>query len=735
MATDAEIIAQNALNGQLNNMLDGGRGRMLQLLAMQRDAIRYLYGDQIRKNRKKGWDYPVLNRIYSDLFQEIAMLSANNPRIDTPPREDTDIEVAKSVGQVLKGVWSEVLHMRIKVIAGLLDDHLCGIKIAKCFWEPQDRWDDKQAQQTGKGWKGQLRVNVLKPHYFGCDPDVDLAIEIPTRARYVWTERYMDKRDAAARWPKYKQHLKDLGEWDELQKTIIGSSAGVSRGGSTIDETGFDRSDYSWSGRDTGEDAEANERALQERLANFVLGGDNDEISALNSDMTAQDDSLVLVQEFYFRDYATTEEAAKMEDDALGVDGAAHYFREKDSPFILDRDKPIYGNDEAGAPTQEVTGYEQFNKTKDTWPQTEVRAAYEAPKYPNGRFVLRLGEQTIVADQPWPYERWPFAVAPAYLMPHRWEGPNFVEMSRGYQDWMNEIASHLTMYIKFFSDPVTAVEQGALARGPRKKKKSVIPNWAGAVLRLRPGKIDRVKRFEPPALPQTIFQIFEMFKIADQDQKGVHDIAQGRQSKGDQTLGELNMLNRNTRQRIGLQGVMLDEWLKQIALCVVELMQRHYTVGDWVRYTGDEPEAVQSATLWTQEMASAKFDVILEPVSTLPYDDEREAAKYMNAYGVVGEAMLEELLVKLKIQNIPEIMQKHQIVGPLVQLMEMAGEQGMAPEQLFAAIMQQLKLMQSMSAESQGGPQQTLPNQGQPQPQQQKSMANDILQGQPRRQI
>jgi len=671
------------LNLKLDRLVQRGRRRMDAIRSMNRDAIRYIFGDQHHgKTLKPNWEYPVINRCYADMKQEVAILSANNPAIATLPREDTDEQTAKLCGEVLKGVWSEELNMRLKVIQSLYDVRLFGVTIAKWLWEPNAEWDDEQAARTGNGWKGKLDVNIVSPEYFGCDPDVELAAEIATKARHLHTERWVDKQWAAQRWPQYRKHLIETGKMSEATGEM------VAQGGKT-DETGFNKTTYAWAGR---ERTDLTEAVLQGRLADLILGETKNGQDVERPSM----DGMVRVQEIYFRDYATEKMDAQSENWPAGEGEAAHII--KDQSLYYDRNRPVA--DEAGNPSGR---YEQF---EGDWPQRETRPEYEKPKYPNGRLVIRLGDDFIAEDYAWEYKRWPFAVTPYSMLPHIWQGSNCVELSKGFQDWMNIIASHMTNYIKYFSDPMYAVEQGALARSP-KHKKGTIPNCAGAVLKLLRGGINKIKRFDPVNYPPVVFNMMEFFREADQDLKGVHDVAHGKASGSDNTLGEIQMLNRNTRQRIALQGAFLDVWLKQIALGIIELMQAHLQVGDWVRWSGDDLEVQKAAVQWTEEMASAKYDIAIEPTSTLPHDDEREAAKYFKAYEAAGPAMLEELLKKLKIVNAKEILTRHEIIGPLTKLMEMAQEMGMGPPQLMAAIKAQLQALQATEGPPQqfsGGP-------------------------------
>jgi len=658
------------LNARLNDMITAGRSRSQQFREMNEDAVRYCYGDQHKgRNRKKNWEYPVLNQVYGDIQQEVAVLTGNNPIIAALPMEDTDTETAKLFSDVLSALWKgDSLNMRIKIIEGVYDDHLFGIKVCKWYWEPKAEWNDDLARKTGNGWKGEIRTNIIHPDFFGCDPNVDLAVEIPTKAEYLHTERWVSKQWAANHWEKYKKYLKDKGEEAELTGPVSGG------GGGGDDETGFSQSTKEWRGKETGRH---DDEYLQSRLADVM-------VSHMNDTSSTQDNAdSVLVQEIYFRDYAEETVKAEYEPVPAGEGEASHIQKGEDGRY-----------------------YDHEGLFAGEWPQRETRTSYKRPKYPTGRMIVRLDEkeELHVQDVAWPYKRWPFAVSPGVLLPHLWFGSNAVELMRDNQDWMNTIGCHLTNYIKFFGDPQTWIEEGALAKD-KDKKKGTLPNWAGAIVVFAKNALttNRARRESPPPLPGSLFQIFELFRRNKQDTSGNQDVSQGRASKGDNTLGEIEMLNRNAQQRIALQGAMLDVWLKQIAIGLSELMTLHYKVGDWVRLAGPGREAAQSSMQWTQGLVEARYDIDLEPASTLPYDKDRETMKYIKAYDLappdVKYALLEELLKKLEIKNIPAIMQKSMLAKQLMELSELTDKQGMPPEQVSAAIQKLTGGLQELESE------------------------------------
>lgn len=690
---DTEAQEKGDLNRELNEMISAGTRRTNRLRGMNEAAVRSVYGDpNFDVKRTKDRKYPALATPHPAMMQDVAVLTSNNPTIATPPREGTDVEVAKSLGGVLRGLWTSVLKMRIKIILAVLDGHLSHCMVAKAFWDDYDHWDQDKADKTGDGWVGQIQCNIIKPDYFFCDDDIELATDIPTKAQYCGHARWMDKRAAAVRWPEYKKYLIDRGQMDKKGRLIgadvKSAGGGRSSGAGFTDETGFNKSTLAWKGRDKDRD---NEAMQQRELADFTLGVDGrgrDWVGRTEGTMTR-------VEECYSFNFDSDERVpAVYEDSKVGKGNAEHIFL-KDAQYF-DSTKPIMSIDG----TDTIVGYEIHT---GKWPQEELKAAYDKPKYKNfKRVVVRLDREFIAVNDSWDYSVWPYIVTPLYILPHLWMGHNCAVLSRGYDKWMNRIGSNLTNYIENFGEPQFWVENGAMAKG-KNNKKVKISNKPGKVLKFVRGGIERAKRVPPAQLPSALFNIFGLFRRSDQDSSGSQDISKGASSPGTQTKGEVQLKDRNAKQRVALKGAFLDEWLKQLAVVVSELMMKHYTVGDWVAWTGNDAESVDSAIKWTQELADAQFDVVLEATSTLPFDDEREEAKLIKANEIANNTLLPEVLKKLGVPNVKEVLARHPIHGLLVGLMEQAKEAGLGPDDVAAALRKQLDTLVELGEQAPAG--------------------------------
>ena len=687
------------LNGMLDDLLVQGQRRQSQFMQMYEDAVRYVYGDQIKeKDKKVGWEYPVMNRMFADVQQEIAMLSIGEPRVETIPVEDTDQKDAEVLGMVLQHEWTSVERqmMSVKIIQGELDSALSGFRVCKWYWNPKDLWDEENSI-----WRGRMETVIVNPRYFGCDEDVELAFDLPRKARFIWTKRWVDKRWAAFRWPKYATFL------EEKEGKDYRGGIPISRSRASTDETRFNRGSNAWSGREL---SSPNADSKQARLADVIWGGSNQ-----NNGSLGQNDNLNMtcIQEFHVRDYETEPLPKIMEQIPVGEPGTEDLLVDDSSGVVLyfDKNKPI--SDAKGNPTGR---YESMER-----PMRDANKGKTRPKYPSGRQIIRLDDgnnKFIAHDAAFGvektgnsrriiYRKPPYAIAPNMILPHIWQGSNLVELSTGFQDYMNSFASHFLNWSKFFGDPILNIQDNNWS----KHNKGVIANSPGQIRWFK--DIKGYKVDQPPSLPQGAFELYELFKEQDQDLKGIHDVAQGKAGSGSQTLGEIDKLNRNTRLRVAVKGIIQNIWIKQIAHGMVELLQAHMTTTDWGRLVGPEQDKVISSQRWTQGLADAKVDIRFEAATTLPFDEEREVAKYVKAFEITGPSMLEDVLRKMKIPNVDKILKKHELLGILGKLIETAAEANVPPDQLMAVLQQQISAIADQEPGAPGP--QSPPPQGQPQ--------------------
>ncbi len=641
------------------------------------DGIRAMFGHQAppKEEQQEGWIYPSINVIMPAVWQDIALLVTKNFKVVGLPREDSDEESATTMSQILQAKWgTDDLKMILKIMQALLDGHLGTNFIGYWYWDKELKWDKK----TNK-YIGDIVTEVVNPTYFGADPDVELGVEVATKAKHCCMEFYIDKAEAAGRWEAYREYLVEHEKWDPIAKPYQQRSGGSDEyGGRTpVDEGNFDRSTNDWAGQVRGSTAYPE---FGKRVADIITGAQRQ-----GGVRIPDDANKVKIQILLAKNREMVHHAAGMDDytidevkqglaSPLGYDDATLQF--------IDLEKPTV--DEQG----NVIGYDPWPDGKER-PQKEIAEAYDAPKYPNGRWTICLDEKVLVEDQVYPYERWPFAVGSLYPLPHMWYGGNSVEPVLHLQEYLNQLHTHFLNAVRHHSDPQWKVETGSLAPDNENPEEAQawVPNGAGSIIRVQVGKMSGVERQDPGQMPGWMFELETRVRERIQDLLGVQDVGLGRSSKGD-TLGEVQLLNQNTRLRVAMQEVALLVWLQQIAYGHAELLQQHYQPERWVGYLGDSAEAQVGTLQWTQALASTKFDLNIQLTSTQPYDEQREIAKYLKAADIVGAPIFEELLKKIGIPKVDEIIAKHGLLAPIEQLIEIGQQAGIPTEQLIAAIEQ-----------------------------------------------
>lgn len=667
---------KDAFNSYLDELHSLGMCRTGEFQQLYYDAVRNMYGDQLpaKCKRYEKWDYVAINRIYPSVMQEISVSVANNPQFNTTAVEDSDIDDAEMMGKILKAKWVIDLQGQMRSWQALLDGHLNGYYGAYFWWNPKKQWDKRQQQ-----WVGDVEMEIFNPANFGCDPNVELCTDMATKAEFVCLNFWVPKKWAVHQYPELDKYLKETDEnWDKNDPNTISANAGGGIGSSGIDESNFNRSTGDWSGR-RGTEVQSD---FARRMASLIAGAGKIGVGTSNSDM---DDNNIRMEIFLWRDYSEETVPAIMADytpDEIRsgmAEGQGLGWSKQQSKYI-NLNRPV--DDETGNPLDFMPW-----DSGTPLPQKELKPEYKRPKYPNGRYTLRFGKDFIAEDRPYPYRQWTIAIGVNNLLPHMWQGANSVEIGLPLQKYLNNIHTHFLNNLKFHGNTQYKAEQGALVPRPGETEAS-IPNHPGSVITCAPGALDKVQAVPPPPLPNWMFNLEEMVKQYQQDISGVQDVGMGRQLKGQATLGEAQILDSNTKVRMTLQIAAFYSFLTQCGYIIADLIQNHYTADRWVRIIGDSQEAKVSTMKWTTGLADAKFDIQIEPTSTMPYDEADTLARYNRATELIGPAMFRSMLKKLKIENVDEILRNHEILGPFTQLLETASQVGFPPEKLIPAILQ-----------------------------------------------
>ena len=633
MAKDTVKDKHAQLNKKLDKMVESGMTTTNQLKDYWETGLRYFFGEQTQtRKRHKDWDWVVVNYIWPSAMQEIAKLSKNFPRIIANPWEVSDTDAAEVWQSKLQWDWEQGMNgdgMKLEQVAAILDGKLYGFRVSKLFWEDKVRWDEEKQE-----WEGDVRYKLWHPANFWSSDDEKI------NNGDCGTVRYASLEWAIKRWPKFKEELKEesiiVANKEGQGKPVRGSkasgttaalAAGAFPGGSEAEQD-YHRRNF---------------------ISDLVLANDK---TFGEKQGVEEDAEIVRIEEIYFRDLST--EHVVLEEDISQEEllESGTIFLDDDGERFLDAE----GNE----------------ISLDDWPKRTVRE-YDKPKYPTGRFIVRVGNTILnpdEKDQVYPHSQWPFVVVPHYLLPHMWRGINAVELYRSSQDMINISVTHLFNNMKLFGDPKIAIENDAIAINPRTKKHFSIGAGAGAIIRLARGGLKRLKIIDPPSTSAGASQLYALFAQEFKNIVGLQDIAQGKKTEGRITATQAQALTISSHDRIALQAAYEDEWIRRLMILDAEISQLHYDVGRYIRIVGED--GVVGAQEITEKLKDVRFDVNVEPAASLPFDEEKRKADYMQAYAILKDPapnpLLPDVLRKLGITNWRKIINQHSAYQNFVQL-------------------------------------------------------------------
>ncbi len=618
-------------NHELNTYLDEIRNAGMKVTNQWKEmwltAVRYAWGQQLADlDPQENWNYIVINRIYPLMFQNIAKLAKNNPKVLAFARSDEQegaAEFAEKWAGILQHIWESPyeLDMRLKLILGLLDAALFGYMVGKTYWDPQVKYDAVNRQYIGN-----VRETFVHPANFWADP----AAESLDTAENCGTKRRVTLEWAQRRWPEFAEQIeKEAFAAGDAKYTEGETLVYQNQKGSTLNVPKLKFS----------------------KLVALIEKHGYRQTDETDAEETKQ--RYVWVEEAYFKDEETRH--VKNEDlispDVLQAKGVV--MEEPTSGLYLD---PETGEE-----------FEDWDKHK------QVIEEYDEPVYPNGRFVLRIGKVILnpgEAAQQYKGSRWPFTVMPYHILPHMWQGGNAVEMGRNSNDMLNLTVSTLIQRTRLTADPERIVEAGALAKDRKGKIRQKNPFGLGKYIIAAKGKIDKIRNLEYAKLDPSTMMLAQIVKQDIDDSLFMQDVARGaggaaggiNAQKGKMSATEAARLDTNSHDYTAMQAIFLDRFIDKTLTLIAEIVQRNYDEGRIIRMRGNNEDSGTMAV--TPKFLSVEVDVNIEPGSTLPFDEEKKKNDYMVAYKLLAESMpnplLEDMLRILNISNRKKVLAKHQ---------------------------------------------------------------------------
>ena len=624
MAELKHLTPEEKLHKKLDNIEFSGMERTKEWASMWQESLRYFFSDQLHnKIQHKDWEWVIINYIWPSAIQEISKLTKNAREIVAVPTESDDTLMSEAWGGLLSWQWEKGLNkkgMRIAQIAAILDAQIFGYRVSKMFWQDKVEWDEEQ-----QVWNGDVKYRLWHPAEFWASDDEFI------NDGNCGTMRFVDLEWAINQWPDFKKQLKDEAE----QFTDTNGAFGFDNIRGQIGTSG------TYPGAGTGGIDSGTRRVKPSKLLNLILRTDK-LTSDERSDRAKTDRKVVKLSDMYIKDFE--EEDEKIEQDVPQEELLA-------TGQIVQADGNFFD-----AQTGEPMG-------PQNWPRRVVRE-FKKPKYPHGRNILRVGHTILNKDQQvWKYSKWPFVVTPHYLLPHMWQGIDGVQLYKTQQDMINISVSHLVNNMKQYGDRKILMERGAIdvPKG-RDKEQFKVGKGAGRIIRLATGAISRnkIKFVEPANVPPAAAMLYGLFAQEFKNIQGLQDIARGIQKPGETTATESQMLAISSNDRIALQNIYEDDWVRENAGLMAEIMQNKYDPGRMVRILGQD--GVPGIMQITQQMKNLRFDIDIIPTLVLPFDKERRVLNHEKAVQMIAtnptSPMLPDMLKLYEIRNWKKILEQ-----------------------------------------------------------------------------
>lgn len=660
MSEASQSQAERDLNSRIDGMLEEARQDHKNWNDIYSDARDYLWNNQLVHIKKKaGWPRLSANYLFPAMIQEVSILATRSPRILVRPQSPDD-ETAVSVwGPALQWQFTTGLNVPELLVRCTLDAKVAGHYAVKVYWEPKAEWNDRERR-----WAGRVMVSLLRTECVLVDPNAERWQD----AEYIGTQRRIPLQDAINRWPDHREEIEQAARDEADAYGTVGEGtlyvSEVLGGGVELD-----------GGAKSGETARPTNGTVEGRLSQLL----SKPFSAMSASDTPTSETTespkppkyVTVLELWFKDRETetvSEDEDVPLDDLLG-----------DGMVIADTRAGPAG--EARVHVLAETS-EPLERGRN-WPSRTRK--FERPKFPHGRRVLRIGPKTFLEkDGVWPHKHWPIVIGVNHRLPHTWHGLNGVEMGRGLQDYINLTLTHLANNAIQTGNPIVKIEEGTLAADPHGRDvPRQLRSSGGSIWWVRKGGLNKIQTVEPAPLSQGHATLYQLLTREIQDQTGIQEIARGRTQTKRQTGYEVARLEENSRLRVALQSLHLDEFTVELMGRVARLMQAHMRPGELVRIVGEDKRA--DIAQLDQESLDVRFDIDLDVGRALPHDQEREQVKARELFELLGPALTDRLLDAYEVPNKDDILLRIDIGSVIDQLAD-AVKKNAPPEEIQAIL-------------------------------------------------
>ena len=284
-------------------------------------------------------------------------------------------------------------------------------------------------------------------------------------------------------------------------------------------------------------------------------------------------------------------------------------------------------------------------------------AVKKAKKYPNGRFIVRIGSQ-IVEDKPFPYEhgKWPYARDVDELDPKNFWADTSVRRAIPVQKEHNVCFTIMAnnMHLNTSTPWMNPFNSG-VSNADLQTKGST----GGAVINHRPNA--EPKRMPPAAISNALFEWYDRTKNEIDELMQIQDVvppgARGYPSSGE----VIEQLRESQLVKVRARANNRARCVRRIVMLLGATIAQFYTEKRYIRITGPLPEALQ-------HLAADSIGNDEGPVRPngkdgyfIEIDPKAISAKLDTE---IRDAVWEPLSKKAQIDQLSDLMEKQGAVAP-----------------------------------------------------------------------
>jgi len=259
-----------------------------------------------------------------------------------------------------------------------------------------------------------------------------------------------------------------------------------------------------------------------------------------------------------------------------------------------DQDIPLQSNGDADKNTSSTAGQLKVVRVFECWVRDETldEQAIEdkttgeqkvilKKKYPRGRVITVLPDSRVLlqaVDNPYADGKFPYVRFVDTVIPGSFWGEGEVGPIMETQKLINKVGATITDWCNRMTNAVWIIDDDSGVNP------ASLTNQVGMIIPKKRGT--EVRREQAPALPNEVFEFYNLLMRLIDQQSGVHDTSRGRTPTGVTAASAIQSLQDADQTRIRLKERNLQASLIQLGYMVTSRMLQFYTSPRVVRITG-----------------------------------------------------------------------------------------------------------------------------------------------------